>query len=230
MITNISSELQKLQDTVTALSNDFTSHIDQLQRLSQQITDQFNVTSLANQVLGLHNQSQLMQSRIMQVEGNIGDLILVQSNLQRNLNATQSNLTQVRHEIGNVQNQLNTTGDKLELVNERATVLQGQLTTTQANMTTLNMQVNTLRQQLTTTESNLTLVSSQAANIQASLNNHLRSPIELYQNCRQDTTSCSVSILANNNRRLYCNTPSLNATVTVRQSLRSLPKRGLTMI
>ena len=210
---NHSNSLSELED----LRNDLTSQADQLHRLIQQMSNRSNATSLANQVISLQNQSQMVQSKIMLAENNITGLVLTQSNLQKNLNVTQSNLNQVNHQIGSLQNQLSATQNQLESVDERATAVEDQLTTIQTIVNTLTTQVNNLGQQLNLTQSNVTLVSSQTANLQVSLNNHLSSPIELYQNCYQDTTSCSVSELAYNNRLIVCSTPPLNATITVGQ-------------
>ena len=210
---NYSNVLSKLED----LRNDFISHADKLHHMIQQTTNQSNATSLVNQVVILQNQSQQSQHKIMQVEGHIGDLMLGQNNLQKNLNATQNNLTLVRYQISNVQNQLSTAQSEVESVDNGVTELQGQLTTIQTNVTTLYTQMNSLRQQFTTAQTNVAMVSSQATSLQATLNNHLSSPIQLYSNCRQDTTSCSVSTLLNDERRLLCSTPSLSANITVGQ-------------
>ena len=208
---NYSSALSKLED----LRNDFLFHANMLHHMIQQTTNQSNATSLVNQIVTLQDQSQQAQSKIMQAEGHIDNLMLAQSNLQNNISATQSNLTQVQHQIGNVQTQLTTTEREVESVDNQVTALQGQLTTIQTNVTTLNTQMSSLRQQFIATQTNITMVNSQAASLQASLNNHLSTPVQPYRNCHQNTTSCFVSRLLNNNRRLLCNTPLLHANITV---------------
>jgi predicted nucleic acid-binding Zn-ribbon protein len=246
MITDLTAELLKLQDTVNATRrrliseqsdllaqtrqnfSDIGSQLgnvrsvyalqsNQLHHLIRQITNQSNATSLVNQVITLQDRSQQMQSKITEAEGHIHDLMLMQSNLQKNFNATQNNLTQVRHQISNVQNQLGINQREVGAVGDRVTAVQDQLTTTRANITSLNGQTNLIRQQLTTTQTNIAAVRSQASSLQTSLNNHLSSSMQPYQNCHQDTQSCSVSNLTNDNRRLYCNTHALNANVTVSQ-------------
>ena len=246
MVMDLSSELQELQDTVNAtfrsltsqqnelmelarqnisdvvsqlgaLRNIFSSHSDQLHDLIQQITNHSNTTSLVNQVTILQDQSQQMQSKIMQAEGQIVHLMLTQSNLQMNVNVTQGNLTQLRHLISNVQNQLGTNQRGIEAVDDKVTAIRYQLTTTQTNLTSLYGEMNYAQQQLITTRMNVAHIRNQTSSLQTALNNHLSSSIDLYQNCHQNTTSCPVSNPTNNRRRLLCDTPALNANVTVSQ-------------
>ena len=246
MISDLTLELQKLQNTVNAtirrliseqrdlmaqirqnfsdigsqlenLRSAYATQSNQLQHLTQQITDQSNATSLINQVLTLQDGSREMQSKITEAEGQIDDLLLMQSNLQKNFNITRNNLTQVRHIISMVQNQLGTNQQEVRAVDDRVRAVQDQLITTRANITSLNGQTNVISQQLSTTQTNIAAVRNQASSLQTSLNNYLRSPIEPYRNCHQDTASCSVSDLENNNRRFLCNTHALNASVTVSQ-------------
>jgi predicted nucleic acid-binding Zn-ribbon protein len=244
MITDLAVELQKLQDTVNATSrrliseqsdllaqtrqnfsdigsqlsnlrSSYALQYNQLYHLIRQITNQSNATSLINQLITLQDQSRQMQSKITEAEGHIHDLMLMQSNLQKNFNTTQNNLTQVRHQINIVQNQLDINQREVGAVGDRVRAVQDQLTITRANITSFNGQTNLIRQQLTTTQTNITDIRNQALSIQTSLNNHLSSSIEPYRNCRQDTASCSVTNFANNNRRLLCSTPTLNTNVTV---------------
>ena len=246
MLMGLSSELQELQDTVNAtfrsltsqqnelmeqarqnisdvvsqlgtLRNIFTSHSDRLHNLIQLITNHSNTTSLVNQVTTLQNQSQQMQSKIMQAEGQIADLMLTQSNLQMNVNVTQGNLTQLRHLISNVQNQLSTNQREVEAVDNKVTAIRYQLTTTQTNLTALYGEMNYAQQLLITTQRNVAHVRNQTSSLQTSLNYHLSSSIDLYRNCHQNIVSCSVSRLINDDRRLFCSTPTLNANVTVSQ-------------
>ena len=246
MISNLKSELQKLQNTVNAtvrrliseqgdlmarirqnfsdiglqlenLRSAYATQSNQLQHLTQQITDQSNATSLINQVIVLQDGSQEMQSKITEAEGQIDDLLLMQSNLQRNFSTTRNNLTQVRHQISMVENQLGTNQQEVRAVDDRVRAVQDQLITTRANITSLNGQTNVISQQLSTTQTNIAAVRNQASSLQTSLNNHLSSSIQPYRNCYQNTTSCLVTNLLNNNRRLLCTTPRMNANVTVSQ-------------
>ena len=246
MISDLTSELKQLQDTVNAtirnlisehrdfmvqtrqnvsdigsqlgnLRSAYATQSNQLHHLTQQITNQSNATSLINQVIALQDQSREMQSKITEAEGRIDNLMLMQSDLQKNFNATQNNLTQVRHQISIVQNQLSTNQRELGAVDDRVRAVQDQLTTTRANITSLNGQISLIQQQLTTTQTNIAAVRNQASSLQISLNNHLSSSIQPYRNCRQDISSCSVTTLINSNRRLLCNTPAVNANVTVSQ-------------
>ena len=228
MISDLTLELQKLQDTVNAtvrrliseqgdLMAQIRQNSNQLQHLTQQITDQSNTTSLINQVIVLQDGSREMQSKITEAEGQIDNLLLMQNNLQKNFNATRNNLTQVRLQISMVENQLGTNQQEVRAVDDRVRAVQDQLITTRANITSLNGQISIVSLQLTITQTNIAAVRNQASSLQTSLNNYLRSSIEPYRNCHRDTASCSVSDLANNNRRLLCDTHALNASVTVSQ-------------
>ena len=226
MISDLTLELQKFQNTVNAtvrwliseqgdLMAQIRQNSNQLQHLTQQITDHSNATSLINQVIILQDGSREMQSKITEAEGQIDDLLLMQSNLQKNFNATRNNLTQVRYQISMVQNQLGTNQQEVRAVDDRVRAVQDQLITTTVNITSLNGQTNVISQQLSTTQTNIAAVRNQASSLQTSLNNHLSSTIDFYQNCHQDTASCSVSNSANSNRRILCDTGDLNANVTV---------------
>ena len=157
MISELTLELQKLQNTVNATitrliseQGDLMAQIhqnsNQLQHLTQRITDQSNATSLINQVIVLQDGSQEIQSKITEAEGQINDLLLMQSNLQKNFNTTRNNLTQVRHIISMVQNQLGTNQQEVRAVDDRIRAVQDQLITTRANITSLNGQTNVISQ------------------------------------------------------------------------------------
>ena len=143
------------------------------------------------------------------------------SELSKFMNQTRGNHSNSLSKLEDLRNDLTSKADQLHRLIQQmsnrsnATSLEDQLTTIQTNANTLSTQLNNLGQQLNLTQSNVTLVSNLATTLQVSLNNHLSSPLELYQNCHQDITSCSVTRLINNNRRIFCSTPSLNASITV---------------
>ena len=200
-----------------AMGDNISSHIGQLQ---YELTKaQSNITSVANQVISLQSQLQSTQNGIVSVEDRATNLGLVQNGLQNQFNMTQSDVTLASHQITSLQNQLHTIQGNVGSVNRSVTNLQGQLSTTQTNVTTLNIQVGNLQYQLSATQTDLASVSSRVTGLQTSVNNHLSSPgpVNLYQNCHQDTTSCSISSLINDNRRLLCTTSSLEANITVGQ-------------
>ena len=80
----------------------------------------------------------------------------------------------------------------------------------------LNDHVSRLDGQSTTIQNDVTSVQSQANGLQASItniNNRLENPVNLYQNCRQETRVCNITTFRDT--RLFCSTMAILRDIEV---------------
>ena len=150
-----------------------------------------------------------------QIWENLTDIVQVLNAVKVHFNVTESEVQQTSFHVASLQGQVHNTEDDIVSIRRTVTHLQTQLNATQTNFSTVNQQLANMRNQLSTANSSLTSTSNRVTSLQTSINNRLNSPVNLYQNCRQHTSTCSISRLINDNRRSYCSTPFLNASITV---------------
>lgn len=150
-----------------------------------------------------------------QIRENLTGLDQVLNTVKVHFNMTESEVQQTAFHVASLQSQVRNTEDDIVFIRRTVTHLQTQLNTTQTNFSMVNQQLANVRNQLTTANLSLVSTSNRITGLQTSINNRLSSPVNLYQNCVRDTSTCSVSRLINDNRRSYCSTPFLNASITV---------------
>ena len=202
--------LTGIQQAVNFVRDELNVHVNQLQH--QLLKSQLNVSLLTTEVLNLQHELRVTQNKIDTVETRISNVSMTQNNLQFRLTTIQTNLSQTSQQVERLQGRISTTENDIVSIRGTVASLQTLQTAIQTNVNTVSTQLNNVHSQLTSAQLSVSLTSSQVTNI----NNRLRSPVNLYQNCRRDTASCSVQQLINDNRRSYCSTSDLSANITVR--------------
>ena len=90
------------------------------------------------------------------------------------------------------------------------------LSTVQTDVRDLRNRMSNIETQLTTVQRNITNIHSVTNGMQMSINtinNQLSSPVNLYQNCRQDTSTCNLTTFRDT--RLFCSTSAMPINIQV---------------
>ena len=96
------------------------------------------------------------------------------------------------------------------------TTVESQINTVYSETVSLNDHISRLDGQLNTMQNDVTTVQSQTSGLQTSINNvnsRLESPVNLYQNCRQDTSICNITTFRDT--RLFCSTMAILRDIEV---------------
>ena len=103
-----------------------------------------------------------------------------------------------------------------EITKRNISTVDSQINTVQSETATLNDHVSRIDGQLGTIRNDVTTVQGQASGLQTSMNNvnsRLESPVNLYQNCRQDTSVCNITTFRDT--RLFCSTMAILKDIEV---------------
>ena len=173
------------------------------------------ITSLNNQQSALQTQLQAAQSRVDTLQADIMNINALQRNFQTLLNITQRNLTQIGRNLSSLQDRVDTTQDEMRSLRSSVVQIQSNQGITESTINAVNLHIHQVQNQLNTTQTSVGLVSSQITSFQTLVNNRLSAPVRIYQNCRQDTTTCTISTLINDDRRMLCTTASQRTNITV---------------
>ena len=139
-------------------------------------------------------------------------IAVTQSNFSMVNKALNSQVLRLEDNQLSINTRLNNLEDNLLMTNN-------QLNTLENNVSTTDTQLDTLEGKLRLAQNNITSVNNQANSLQASVNtisNRMSSPVNLYQNCRQDTTACNITSFRDT--RLYCSTSALIINLQVRNN------------
>ena len=142
----------------------------------------------------------------------------VKDSLDFHVSQLQSNLTQINNQLQTLQEQVRTVNGDTDSVSDAVARIQTRLSTVETNYNAINLHFSNVQTQLNTTQTSVSLVSSQLNSFHTLINNRLNNQVNLYQNCRQDRATCIISMLTNENRRVYCSTNTLSRNITVRYS------------
>ena len=152
------------------------------------------------QVDGLYNEVEYLREITNMSTLEINALIAQLTELQEIVN---SNFATVEA-INTLTDQLNQLSD---ITKRNITTVDSQINTIQSETVALNDHTSQLDGQLSTIQNDLTTVQSQANGLQTSINNinsRLESPVNLYQNCRQDTSVYNITTFRDT--WLFCST------------------------
>ena len=125
--------------------------------------------------------------------------------LKLKLNQLMSEAMNTQDYIRSAASQLNTVQSNLSLLSNKISTVQTDTRRVNNTQIVMNSQINSLQSQITTTNRNVATVTTR-------VNNWITSP---YQNCHQETSSCTLNTLINDDKRLYCTTGSLSVNITV---------------
>jgi peptidoglycan hydrolase CwlO-like protein len=180
--------------------------------LQQSAVTPQQLESYTTQVDGLYNEVEYLQdiTNISILE--INALIVQLGELQEIVN---SNFATVEA-VGALTDQLN---QHSEITKRNITTVNSQINTVRSETVTLNDHISRLDGQISTIRNDITTVQGQASGLQTSLNNvnsRLESPINLYQNCQQDTSVCNITTFRDT--RLFCNTMAILRDIEVRET------------
>ena len=126
-------------------------------------------------------------------------------NTQDYIRSVNKTVQAAQYDISSARHQFNTVQRNLSLINSQVNTVQSDLRIVSSNQTILNDQIIILRAQISTINRNMTTVNNQ-------MNNYTHIS---YQNCHQQTSSCYINTLINDNKRLYCSTGRLTVNKTV---------------
>ena len=160
------------------------------------------VDELHNEVAHLHEITNVSTLEI-------NALIAQFSELQATVN---SNFAMVEA-IDALANQLNQLS---EITKRNISTVDSQINTVQSEIVILNDHISRLDGQISTIRNDVTTVQGQASGLQTSMNNidsRLESPVNLYQNCRQDTSVCNITTFRDT--RLFCSTMAILREIEV---------------
>ena len=181
--------------------------------LQQSTVTTQDLVGYTTQVDGLYNEVEYLQeiTNISTLE--INALIAQLSDLQEIIN---SNFATVEA-ISTLTDQLNQLSD---ITKRNITTVDSQINTVQSETVALNDRISRLDSQLSTIQNDVTTVQSQANGLQTSINNvnsRLESPVNLYQNCRQDTSVCNITTFRDT--RLFCSTMAILRDIEVSRKM-----------
>jgi prophage DNA circulation protein len=103
-----------------------------------------------------------------------------------------------------------------EIMKRNITTVDSQINTVHSETVTLNDHISRLDGQISTIQNDVTTVQGQASGLQTSLDNinsRIESPVNLYQNCRQDTSVCNITTFRDT--RLFCSTMAILRDIEV---------------
>ena len=203
---NLSEVAVKVKNVSDGLSSD----INQLQ---QQLSSlELNFSSLRNEHVHTEGQLNTLKDRLEKQEERVTNFSLTQMML---LDQFRSNLSRFHQRVENLQENVHSTHTDVGMLRGRVTQVENRTANITDGVNTANQQIGQIQYQLNTTRSDVAAVNSRLTSVQTSINNRLNSPVNLYQNCRHDSTSCNYFRAINDNRRLFCSTPSTPANITV---------------
>ena len=206
-LSNFVAELNTVKDSLDFYMSQLQNQLSMAQR---------NMTLLNERITYLQNQLLATQNMIDELENRVTGVYVTQSDIQTRYNMTQSNLTQINNQLRTLQEQVSTVDT--DSVSDAVARIQTRLSAVETNYNAINLHFSNVQTQLNTTQTSVSLVSSQLNSFQTLINNRLNNQVNLYQNCRQDRATCLISILTNDNRRVFCSTDTLSRNITVRYS------------
>ena len=161
-----------------------------------------NVTTLSGLVANLQHHASTTQSEITRSV----------ARLQSQANATEIELSSISNDLTDIQGWLSVSQTDIDSINSDINSLHSHRNVTRNLINTLSIQTTSLQKQLRSSEEDLALISNKVATLETLAN---RSTVDLYRSCHKNYSSCEVNMLRNNNRRLICNTPEMDANITV---------------
>ena len=223
----VSTELHRIQNESATMEDSQTQMImNKFSSLSRKLEDfHANLSLLGEQVSSI--QLALMNNETSNVANN--DLV----SLRYQLNGLDLNFNSLRDMVSNLQQMtgrnISSVASDLGTTRNQVTTLTSNLGTTRNQVTTLTSDLGTTRNQVTslqqTTNSDISSVRNQISSMQnqlntftTSVNNRLAAEVNLYQNCRQDTESCTLQYGSGAGAEYYkpyCRTSWLSINVTV---------------
>ena len=139
------------------------------------------------------------------------------------INALIAQLTDLHQIVNNNFATIEATNTLTEQLNQlssitksNVTMLDSQINAVQSQAVALNDQLTQMDGQLNMIQNDVTTVQSQANELQTSINNfnsRLDNPVNLYQNCRQDTSLCNITTFRDT--RLFCSTMAILRDIEV---------------
>ena len=179
----------------------FESDIDSLTQTIDAIEQNVNFTMdvILAVNLQLNHMIELTQNSFSTIDALIGII----DQLNNRTMITRDNLTTVVHQVSTVRNDITTLNSQVPTIDSRLTDVEDDITVLDTSL--LNHE-NLLR----STQSNLTTLQGQTNGLVTSVNNingRLTTLVNVYQNCREDTSVCNITTLRDT--RLFCSTSAL---------------------
>ena len=201
LVNIVSSELQHFLNESASTDNPLTQML--IMSLSRKVeVFQANLTQLGE----LHNAVSRNISSLR------SDLVTVRNQVTSLQQTSNTAINSVRTEVRNLQNiasrNSSTLMTDLDAVNSQVTNLEE---TTSGDISSIRMDVSTLQ---SAASRNSSSIQTQLNTFTISVNSRLATPVNLYQNCRQDTESCTLTH-GNEYYKPYCHTSWLSINVTV---------------
>ena len=176
---------------------------------------QENTATLTRQIVELENKfNQTQGSNLDQDISLVNKLQQFETTINRKLNSLQNTTTE---QLSNLQSSVDT-------LNTAKNTAMEQLSSLQSSVNTLNTAKNTAMEQLSSLQSSVNTLNTakntamaRLSSLQSSVNTlttRINSPVNLYQNCIQETTSCTNSASGSTYVK-YCVTHSLSINITV---------------
>ena len=205
--------------------------VDHVDHLSRQIDACFDEVDRLDEVLYVSNEDisvlrdqlnhliEITHSNFATIEA----INLLINQLDQLTENTQNNFTLAFSQVSSLQNDV-------DALNSQATSLQSQIMAAQSDVASLhnqadgletsvsnvNSQVTSLQSRIMTAQSDVASLHSQANGLETSVSNvnsRLSSPVNLYQNCQQENSTCNITASLDN--RLFCNTRAIRIDTEV---------------
>lgn len=168
---------------------------ENVNRATQDIEILFNIIQRFDENMNVSNEVFAVFSKLLTASNNFTAIETINTLIDE-LNqlrvTTQNNFSESISQLRSIQ-------DELQALNHRVLSLENQLRVAQNDAISSNFQVNGLQ----------TIINN--------ITNQLSSPVNLYQNCQQDTSSCNITTFRDT--RLFCSTSALAINIEVSNTM-----------
>ena len=195
-VSTIQEQLITMQSSETVISSQFDGFQGNLSNLSEQVHMlQKTVGSLTKRdsmfeldLKSVHGNVTELTRKVGQFEVHATNLTIAQQAQERGLGLFRANMSEL---VSHVQNDVSSISDVQDHLSEKITSLQH-------NISLLSSQLNVIRngiQHASSTTQDVTSLSNKLSQLENRLNtlsNQIHHPVNLYENCIEETASCSI--------------------------------------